>query len=67
MLQLPILDGKVVGFIAIAGLEGSQRALIQMMVPMLSMEAIFVSYSDVFSMEVKYGGLSLELMLKKIS
>jgi len=49
MLQPPILDGKVVGFVSTADLEGSEQALIQMLVPMSSMGAIVVPYSDVFS------------------
>jgi len=49
MLQPPILDGKVVGFVTTADLEGSEQALVQMLVPMSSMGAIVVPYSDVFS------------------
>lgn len=49
MLQPPILDGKVVGFVSTADLEGSEQALVQMLVPMSSMGAIVVPYSDVFS------------------
>jgi len=49
MLQPPILDGKVVGFVSTADLEGSQQALTQMLIPMSSMGAIVIPYSDVFS------------------
>lgn len=49
MLQPPIIDGKVVGFVTTADLEGSEQALVQMLVPMSSMGAIVVPYSDVFS------------------
>lgn len=49
MLEPPILDGKVVGFVSTADLEGSEQALVQMLVPMSSMGAIVVPYSDVFS------------------
>jgi len=49
MIQPPILDGKVVGFVSTADLEGSEQALVQMLVPMSSMGAIVVPYSDVFS------------------
>jgi multimeric flavodoxin WrbA len=49
MLQPPILDGKVVGFAATADLEGSEQAIVQMLVPMSSMGAIVVPYSDVFA------------------
>lgn len=49
MLQPPILDGKVVGFVSTADLEGSEQAIIQMLIPMSSMGAIVVPYSDVFS------------------
>lgn len=49
MLRPPILDGKVVGFVTTADLEGSEQALVQMLIPMSSMGAIVVPYSDVFS------------------
>lgn len=48
-LKPPILDGKVAGFVATAGLEGSQQAITQMLIPFSSMGAIVVPYSDVFS------------------
>jgi len=49
MLQPPILDGKVVGFVSTALMEGSEQAIVQMMVPLSSMGAIVVPYSDLFS------------------
>ncbi len=49
MLKPPILDGKVVGFVTTADLEGSQQALTQMLIPLSSMGAIVVPYSDLFS------------------
>ncbi len=49
MLEPPIMDGKVVGFVATAGLEGSQQAITQMLIPLSSMGAIVVPYSDLFS------------------
>lgn len=49
MLQPPILDGKVVGFVSTADLEGSQQVITQMLIPISSMGAIVVPYSDVFS------------------
>jgi len=51
MLRPPILDGKVVGLVSTADLEGSLQALTQMLVPMSSMGAILVPYSDVFSIK----------------
>lgn len=49
MLEPPILDGKIVGFVSTADLEGSQQAITQMLIPMSSMGTIVVPYSDVFS------------------
>lgn len=49
MLEPPIMDGKVVGFVATAGLEGSQQTITQMLIPFSSMGAIVVPYSDLFS------------------
>jgi len=49
MLEPPILDGKVVGFVSTAGLEGSQQSITQMLIPFSSMGAIVVPYSDLFS------------------
>lgn len=49
MLKPPILDGKVVGFVTTADLEGSQQSLTQMLIPLSSMGAIVVPYSDLFS------------------
>jgi len=49
MLEPPIMDGKVVGFVATAGLEGSQQSITQMLIPLSSMGAIVVPYSDLFS------------------
>jgi len=49
MLEPPIMDGKVVGFVATAGLEGSQQAITQMLIPLSSMGAIVIPYSDLFS------------------
>lgn len=49
MLEPPILDGKVVGFVASAGLEGSQQAITQMLIPLSSMGTIVAPYSDLFS------------------
>lgn len=49
MLKPPILDGKVVGFVSTALMEGSEQAIVQMLVPLSSMGAIVVPYSDLFS------------------
>jgi multimeric flavodoxin WrbA len=49
MLEPPILDGKVAGFVSTAGLEGSEQAIVQMLIPLSSMGAIVVPYSDLFS------------------
>ena len=49
MLEPPILDGKVVGFVSTAGLEGSGQAIVQMLIPLSSMGAVVVPYSDLFS------------------
>lgn len=49
MIQPTILDGKIVGFVASAGLDGSSQAISQMFLPLSSMGAIIVPYSDVFS------------------
>ena len=49
MLKPPILDGKVVGFISTAMMEGSEQAIVQMLIPFSSMGAIPVPYSDLFS------------------
>jgi multimeric flavodoxin WrbA len=49
MLEPPILDGKVVGFVSTADLEGSEHAITQMLIPLSSMGTIVVPYSDVFS------------------
>ena len=49
ILEPPIIDGKVVGFVATAGLEGSQQTITQMLIPFSSMGAVVVPYSDLFS------------------
>jgi len=49
MLEPPILDGKVVGFVSTAYMEGSEQAIVQMLIPLSSMGAIVVPYSDLFS------------------
>jgi len=49
LLEPPILDGKVVGFVSTASMEGSQQALTQMLIPLSSMGTIVVPYSDVVS------------------
>lgn len=49
MLEPPILDGKVVGFVTTAGMEGSAQTINQMFLPFSSMGAIIVPHSDVFS------------------
>lgn len=49
MLKPPILDGKVVGFVATAMFEGSEQAITQMLIPLSSMGAIVVPYSDLYS------------------
>jgi multimeric flavodoxin WrbA len=49
MLKPPLLNGKVVGFVSTAGMEGSTQAIAQMFLPLSSMGAIVVPHSDVFS------------------
>lgn len=49
MLKPPILDGKVVGFVSTAYMEGSEQAIVQMLIPFSSMGAVVVPYSDLFS------------------
>lgn len=49
MLKPPILDGKIAGFASTAYMEGSEQAIAQMLVPLSSMGAIVVPYSDLFS------------------
>ena len=48
-IKPPIFDGKVAGFVSTADLEGSQQALTQMLIPMSTMGAIIVPYSDVYA------------------
>jgi multimeric flavodoxin WrbA len=53
MIEPPVFDGKIVGFIATAGMEGSEQTILSMLAPLSSMGAIMVPYSDVFSNEGK--------------
>jgi multimeric flavodoxin WrbA len=69
MLEPPILDGKVVGFVSTADMDGSAQTIAQMFLPFSSMGAIIVPHSDVISNSGKVWraefGINVEKRLAK--
>jgi len=68
-LEPSLLDGKVVGFVATAGLDGSAQTIAQMFLPLSSMGAIPVPHADVYSNNGKVWrsefGINVEKRLAK--
>ncbi len=69
ILEPPILDGKVAGFVSTAYLDGSAQVIAQMFLPLSSMGAIIVPHSDVLSNNGKVWraefGINVEKRLAK--
>ncbi len=69
LLEPPILDGKVAGFISTAKKEGSEQAIVEMLIPLSSMGCIVIPYSDIFSNDGKVWrsefGINVEKRLAK--